>query len=49
VADAVEALGQDVDEEAPDELVGWQRHGRVPTWSLDPVILPLERDAVIVG
>src|SRR5674476_571700 len=49
VADAVEALGQDVDQEAADELVGRQRHGRVPTWSLDPVILPLERNVGIVG
>jgi hypothetical protein len=27
VSDAVETVGQDVDEEAADELVGFERHG----------------------
>jgi hypothetical protein len=42
VTDAVEALGQDVRQEAADELVGRQRHGLVAAKSLDPVILPFE-------
>jgi hypothetical protein len=29
--------------------VGWQGHGLVPVRALDPVILPLERDAGLVG
>src|SRR6516165_8523621 len=39
VADTVEALGQHVHQKAPNELVGWQRHGLVSARSLDPVIL----------
>jgi hypothetical protein len=45
----VEALGQHVDEEAADELSRRQRHCLVPLAPLDPVILPLEGDAVVVG
>src|SRR5262245_39144082 len=39
VADAMETLGQDVQEEATDELRHLQRHSGVATQSLDPVIL----------
>ena len=42
-------LGQDVHQEAPDELVGRQRHRLVAARPFDPVILPLEGDAVVVG
>jgi hypothetical protein len=49
VADAVQTLGQHVRQEAPNELVGWQRHGLIPVRPLDPVILPLESDAGLVG
>ena len=49
VADAVQALGQHVRQEAANELVGWQRDGVIAARSLDPVILPLERDAGLVG
>src|SRR6516162_3861650 len=49
VADAVQALGQHVRQKAANELVGWQGHGLVPVRALDPVILPLERDAGLVG
>jgi len=49
VADAVQTLGQHVRQEAPNELVGWQRHGLISVRPLDPVILPLERDAGLVG
>src|SRR5215468_7002659 len=48
VADAVEALGQDVDEEAADELADVERHGGVAAWSLDPVVLDLEGDTPLV-
>src|ERR1700757_370603 len=56
VAYAVEALGQDVDEEAADELVNVERHRGVAARSLDPVVLdlegdppPVERDQAAVG
>src|SRR6185436_18069485 len=48
VADAVEALGQHVDEEAADELVGCERHRLVSVAALDPVILPFEDDTSLV-
>ena len=48
VADAVEALGQHVDQEAADELVSGERHGLPPVRSVDAVILPAEGDAVVV-
>ena len=42
VADAVEALGQDVDEEAVDELVGGQGHDLLPVASFGSVVRPRE-------
>ncbi len=45
----MKALGQHVQQEAPDELTGRDRHGLVALRSLDPVVLDLERDAVLVG
>lgn len=42
MADAVEAVGQHVDQEAPDELVGGQPHHLLPVTGLDAVILPAE-------
>jgi len=48
VADAVEALGQDVDEEAADELVCCERHHLVAIGALDPIVLVLEADSVFV-
>ena len=39
---------QDVDEEAADELVGCERHQLVSIAAFDPVVLPLEGDAVPV-
>src|SRR5438874_1806088 len=44
-SDAVEALGQHVDQEAPDELVGRQRHRFVPARPLDLIVLVLEGDS----
>src|SRR5882724_13276354 len=40
VADAVQALGQHMDEEAADELVGGERHALVSIAALDAVVLP---------
>src|SRR5256886_15992893 len=48
VADAVEPLGQDVDEEWADELVCGKCHLLVSISALDSVVLPLEGDAVFV-
>jgi hypothetical protein len=47
--DAVEAVGQDVDQEPADELVGAEPHDPLPVAGLDPVVLPAERDRVGVG
>ena len=49
VADAMEALGQDVDQEAADELVGGQRHRLVSARPVDAVVLVSEGDAALVG
>jgi hypothetical protein len=48
VTDAVEALGQDVHQEAADEHVGGQRHGLGSARSIDAVVLVSERDAALV-
>src|SRR3954462_4433739 len=45
VTDAVKALGQDVDQEAPDELVDGKRHDLMPISAVPTVILVAERDA----
>jgi hypothetical protein len=49
VSDAMEARRQHVDQEAPDELVSRQRHRLVAGGALDPIVLVLEGDAVLVG
>ena len=48
VADAMEAAGQHVDEEAADELVDGERHHLGPLAPLGAVVLPLEGDAGVV-
>jgi hypothetical protein len=48
VADAVKACGQHVDEKAADELVGGECHHLVAVGTFDPVVLPLEGDAIFV-
>ncbi len=48
VADAVKALGQHVHEEAPDELVGGQRHGAVAGVAVAAIVLVAEGDAGLV-
>ena len=48
VADAVEALGQDVDEETADELVCCERHHLVAIGAFEPIVLVFEADGVFV-
>ena len=47
--DAVEAPGQDVQQEAADELVGAKRHGAVAFGALAAVVLVSEGDAGLVA
>jgi hypothetical protein len=47
-SDAVEALGQDVEQEAPDELAGHEGHGPVALLPVATVVLVSERDAARV-
>src|SRR6516225_11640058 len=49
MADAVEALWEHMQQEAPDELVRSERHDLVPLRPLDPVVLVFERDAIGAG
>ena len=49
VADAVEALGQHVHQEAPDKLVRVKPHGLPAARAVDAIVLPTERDAGVVG
>ena len=49
VPNAMKALWQHMDQEATDELVGRQRHRLVAAWSIDPIVLVPEGDAVVVG
>ena len=48
VADAVLALGQDMDQEPADELVCLQGHGCVPPGTVDAVVLDAEGDAALI-
>src|SRR5271155_5669646 len=48
VADAVQALGQDVDEEAADELVYCERHDLVAIGAFESIVLVFEADSVFV-
>src|SRR5215831_14471206 len=48
VADAVEPLRQNVEQEAPDELVGGERHCAVPRLPVAAVILVAEGHAALV-
>jgi hypothetical protein len=45
VSDAVKAVGQDVQQEAADELVGIEGHDAVAGLAVAPVIFPFEVDA----
>src|SRR5256884_1397873 len=46
VTDAMKSVGQDMDQEAADELVGVERHKLIASVALGPVILPFESDAL---
>ena len=46
---AVQALGQHMHQEAAHEFVRGQRHSRVATRPLDPVILHIEGDGAGIG
>src|SRR5271155_724999 len=48
VADTVEALWQNVEQEAPDELVGRQRHGAISRPPVAAVVLVAEGDTAVV-
>ena len=48
VTDAVEPLWQDVEQEAPDELVGGERHGAQPRPAVAAVVLVAEGHAAFV-
>ena len=49
VPDAVKALGQNVDEEAADELVGCEGHSLVTGRPIEPIVLVPEGDAILGG
>src|ERR1700686_1887933 len=49
MADAMEAVWQDMDEEAGEEPAGRERHGLEALAPVTAVILPLEGDAVAVA
>ena len=49
MADAMQPLGQDVDQETADELTYCECHRRMPLGSLEPIVLDLERDRVGIG
>ncbi len=44
----MEAFGQDVAQEASNELVRRERHGLLPLAPLEPVVFVLEGDAPLV-
>src|SRR5438067_5107929 len=48
MSDAMKALRQYVEQEAPDELVGAECHGAVPRLPVTAVILVAERHAALV-
>src|SRR5215467_13963672 len=48
VTDAMKSVGQDMDQETADELVGVERHELVAGIGLGPVILPFERHALAI-
>lgn len=49
VANAVKAVGQDVQQEPADEFAGLEPHHLNPVAALDPVILPSERHSIGIG
>ena len=49
VTNAMEAGGQHMDEKAADELVGGEGHHLVALATFEPVVLPLEGDALVIA
>jgi hypothetical protein len=49
MADAVKALGQHVQQKAPDQLVRVKPHRLPAARAVDAMVLPAERDACVVG
>jgi hypothetical protein len=49
VADAMEALGEDVYQETADKLMGVERHRLPAIGSIEPIVLPAECDTTLVG
>jgi hypothetical protein len=47
--DAMQALGQDVHQEATNELEGIERHCLPAIGPIEPIVLPAEGDATFVG
>ena len=48
MSDAAEAARQHVQEKAANELGGVERHGLEPVAAFDPIVLPVEGDALVV-
>ena len=48
VTDTVKATGQDMQEKAPDKLVGGQGHGLVAIRLFGTIVLPLEGDTAFI-
>jgi len=48
MADAMEALRQNVEQQAPDELAGRQRHRAKPLPAVAAVVLEAEGDATVI-
>ena len=48
-SDAVEAIGQDVDQVSADELICCKSHDLHPIPALDPVVFPAERHGARIG
>jgi hypothetical protein len=47
-ADAMESAGEDIEQEAADELVGGKRHDLLPVWIVAASVLVAERDVGLV-
>ena len=48
VADAVKAIGQDMQEKASDKLVRGQGHGLMPIALFGTIVFPLEGDTLLI-
>ena len=49
MTDAVETVGENVDQEPADELARCQAHNLLAITALGPVVLPLERNGIGIG